>query len=173
MLQQPNPYYWHNDAGYWPYPWGNRPIKTPWDRQRSSGKIAQLEELEGPENSVISNDIDQISLAPSPSTEYGELPFDPSMEASPLSSLPDLMNNDEAGPIAADTTNVSGDDLFGEQLWGTLDGSSLSIPDTGMWGETQNDPIASMDAETLAMTGAMTGQDPRFSIKDPEEAIFS
>lgn len=126
-----------------------------------------MEEPEGSRNSVINNDIDRISLAPMPSTEYDDLPLIPLTETDLSSSLSDSIYDNEFDPIAADTMNTGVDDLFQEQPWENLDASLLPIPDTAIWGETQHDPITNADAET-----SVAQYDPQFSVNDLDEAIF-
>lgn len=169
MASEPNPYFWRNDKGWWPYPWDNWPTKTPWDRQRNRVTSGELEEPEGPGSTTINNDIDQISQAPTPSTEYEGLPLASSMEGDLSSFISDPINDDELSAMAADTMDMGVDDLFQEQPGGSLDVSSLSTPDTEIWGETQDGPITSVDAET----SAMTEHDPQLFVNDPDEAVFS
>lgn len=167
-MSEPNPYLWHNDVGWWPYPWDNWPTKTPWDRQRNRGTSGQLVESEVPGSTVISNVIDSISQAPTPSTEFEGLPFASSRGGDLLSSLSYPENDDEISPFAAATMNMGVDNLFQEQRGEDLDVSLLPIPDTGFWDDTRYDSIASLDVET----SAIPEHDPRFSANDLDEAIL-
>ena len=169
MTGEPNPYHWRNDGGWWPYPWDNWPTRTPWDLRRGRGGSGQLEEAEGLGSTGTINDVDQISLAPTPSTEYGDLPLDPSTEADLSAPLSDFMLDDEVGPIAADTVNTGMDDLFQEQPSENLDVFKWQISDTGIWGETQDDPIMSLDAEPSTMSDS----DLQFSLNHLDEAMYS
>lgn len=169
MKSEPNPYYWHNDGGWWPYPWDNWPTKTPWDRQRHQGTSGQLVEPEEPGSAIISNDIDQISQAPTPSTDYEGLPLPLSMKGDLSSSLPDLINDDELSAFAADTMNTGVDNIFQEQPGGILDVSLSPTPDIGTWDETQDDPFVGVNAES----SAITEYDPQLFVSGPDEVISS
>lgn len=171
MISEPNPYHWHNSPGYWPYPWDNWPTKTPWDRQRGRDGNARSDEPASPGDFSATNDIDQISLAPTPNEDFEDLPFAHSVEGDPLSSLPSFPSNDEVGLTATDTVNVDWyENLFAEEPGENLDGNSFSIPDTEIWSEIQGDPVASADIDTLA--AAMAEQDPLLSFNDLEATIF-
>lgn len=167
-MSEPNPYYWHNDGGWWPYPWDNWPTKTPWDHQRNRFKSGQSVELEEPGSIFISNDIDQIPKAPTPSTEYEGLPLASSMEGALSFSPSDSINDDEVGSVTFDTMDMGVDDLFQEQPEEDLD-ISLPIPDSRIWDELHDNLIASVDAELPAITQ----YDPQSFINDPDGAIFS
>lgn len=168
IKSEPNPYFWRNDGGWWPYPWDNWPTKTPWDRQRNRGTSGQLVEPEAPGSTVISNSVKSFSRAPTPSTEYEGLPLASSMEGDLSSFLPDLLNDDQLSPFAADTTNMGVDNIFQEQPGGNLDMSLLPIPGIRIWDEPQYDPIASVDVES----SAIPEHDPRFFVNDPDETVF-
>ena len=125
-------------------------------------------EPEEPGSSIISNNIDQISKAPTPSTEYEGLPLASSMEGVPSFSPSDSINDDELGSVTTDTMNMGVDDLFQEQPEENLD-ISLPIPDARIWDEIQDNLIATVDAEPPATIQ----YDPQSFINDPDEAIFS
>ena len=125
-------------------------------------------EPEEPESTVISNNVDPFSRAPTPSTEYEGLPLSASMEGDLSSFLPDPINDDQLDPFAADTTNMIVDNIFQEQPGGNLDVSLLPIPAMRVWDETQYDPIATVDVES----SAIPENDPRFLVNDPDEAVF-
>lgn len=133
---------------------------------------------EGPKGVDVSAiaEINVSFLAPSPSTEFGDLPFTASPGAevgdlplaafdqeTPLSSLPEPMNSDGSGLIAAETMNAGLEvGVSGEPNKGNLDGDLFSVPDADIWGESQGDVSPAVDTETYAIPE----QDSLFSLND-------
>jgi hypothetical protein len=199
MIRQPNPYYWQDSQGWWPYPWDNWPTKTPWDHRRgaSAGRnrtpyqgTAQWENPEWTGEYAISSNVDQkYSLAPQPDFEFDDLSFLPSSaEEFSLSFLPGFMSKVEGSPTAAAEeidTGWDADFFEEEQPWGNLNEDAISLPnaekwsrihedpssiiDAGIWGTIEGDPFATVDSAALTIPE----QDPLFFVHDAEAMVTS